>query len=264
MKIINVIVVVVVMVAIGAYIYIRQPFTDQPYTPVDLDLPPEVSIEEPGILYPAPQPQIISEQTEPLPVLDKSDELMQKKLASLTAPLAFGEMFVFDDLIRRIVVTLDNMTQDQLPFKYRPSEPPSGPFIVRAESEEIALVDPKNYQRYRQYVQIVETIKSEQLVELYAHVYPLFQEAYEELGYPSNHFNDRLIAIIDHLLDTPEVEGPVRLVRPHVLYQFADPELEELTAGQKILIRIGSDNAARIKAKLGELRQALTDNLKIN
>ncbi len=264
MKLINVIIVVVVMVAAGAYIYIRQPFTDQPYTPVDLGVPPEVSIEAPGILQPVPQSQIISEQPEPLPVLDKSDELMQKNIASLSAPLAFGDMFVFDNLIRHIVVTLDNITQEQLPIKYLPSEPPSGPFIVQAESEETAFIDPKNYQRYRRYVQIAETIKSEQLVELYAHFYPLFQAAYEELGYPSRYFNDRLIEVIDHLLDTPEVEDPIRLVRPHVLYQFADPELEALTAGQKILIRIGSDNAARIKAKLRELRQALTENQKIN
>jgi hypothetical protein len=53
------------------------------------------------------------------------------------------------------------------------------------------------------------------------------------------------------------VHGPVELVRPKVMYQFANPELEELSAGQKVLIRIGPQNAAAIKAKLHELRREL-------
>ena len=88
--------------------------------------------------------------------------------------------------------------------------------------------------------------------------YPLFQEAYEYLGYPSAYFNDRLIDVIDHLLATPVVDGPIRLVRPHVLYKYADPDLEALSAGRKALIRIGPDNANRVKQKLREIRQILT------
>ena len=42
------------------------------------------------------------------------------------------------------------------------------------------------------------------------------------------------------------------------MYQFADPELEARSAGQKIMIRMGSENAARIKAKLQEVRRELT------
>lgn len=106
-------------------------------------------------------------------------------------------------------------------------------------------------------MQLVESIDSEQLVSLYVRFYPLFQQAYEELGYPSAYFNDRLVEVIDHLLEAPDIQQPVRLVRPRVLYQFADPQLEALSAGQKVLIRVGPDNAARLKAKLGELRAGL-------
>jgi hypothetical protein len=41
------------------------------------------------------------------------------------------------------------------------------------------------------------------------------------------------------------------------MYEFADPELEALSAGQKVLIRIGPENAALIKAKLRDLRREL-------
>jgi hypothetical protein len=42
------------------------------------------------------------------------------------------------------------------------------------------------------------------------------------------------------------------------MYQFADPALEGLPAGQKILIRMGPENASIIKAKLAELRAIVT------
>ena len=85
----------------------------------------------------------------------------------------------------------------------------------------------------------------------------LIQQAYEELGYPSQQFHDRLMEAIAHLLATPEVKGPIRLVRPHVLYKYADPELEARSVGQKAMIRMGPENAVTIKAKLSELERAL-------
>ncbi|HYL23657.1 MAG TPA: DUF3014 domain-containing protein [Burkholderiales bacterium] len=42
-----------------------------------------------------------------------------------------------------------------------------------------------------------------------------------------------------------------------MLYEFADPDLETRSAGQKILLRMGPENAARVKAKLWEIRREL-------
>ncbi len=42
------------------------------------------------------------------------------------------------------------------------------------------------------------------------------------------------------------------------MFTYADPALEALPAGQKLLIRMGPDNASAIKAKLTELRAAIT------
>ncbi len=87
----------------------------------------------------------------------------------------------------------------------------------------------------------------------------MFQKAYVELGYPNDYFNDRLVAVIDHLLTTPVVQEPISLVRPHVLYEFADMDLESLSSGQKLLIRMGDEHATRIKATLSELRLLIAD-----
>ena len=59
------------------------------------------------------------------------------------------------------------------------------------------------------------------------------------------------------MLATPQIEGPIALVRPKVLYEFADPDLETRSAGQKIVLRMGRENALRVKAKLAEIRREL-------
>src|SRR6185436_17861366 len=87
---------------------------------------------------------------------------------------------------------------------------------------------------------------------------PLFQQSYEDLGYPGQYFNDRLVEVIDHLLQTPDLRGPIVLKQGKVFYEYADPALEARSAGQKLLMRMGPQNEASIKAKLKELRVYVT------
>jgi hypothetical protein len=42
-----------------------------------------------------------------------------------------------------------------------------------------------------------------------------------------------------------------------VFYQFADPKLEDLSAGQKLLIRMGPANERNLKEKLRDFRAEL-------
>ena len=98
----------------------------------------------------------------------------------------------------------------------------------------------------------------EAVAEVYRRYYPLFQDAYVDLGYPQGYFNDRLVEVIDHLLATPEIDDPVGLVRPHVLYEYEDPDLEALSSGQKLMLRMGKAHANSLKARLRELRALIT------
>jgi hypothetical protein len=90
------------------------------------------------------------------------------------------------------------------------------------------------------------------------HNYPLFQAAYRELGYPHGYFNDRLVQVLDDLIDAPEPNGPIVLEKPKALYVFGDPGLQSLSVGQKLMVRVGPDNEAKLKAKLRDIRAALT------
>ena len=49
----------------------------------------------------------------------------------------------------------------------------------------------------------------------------------------------------------------MRLVRPVVMFEYADPQLESLSAVQKQLLRMGPDNSRAIQAKLGEMAREL-------
>ncbi|MBI4005278.1 MAG: DUF3014 domain-containing protein [Gammaproteobacteria bacterium] len=225
--------------------------------------------EKPVIRFPVPEaPVQVEEETKitpepverpkPLPALDESDASIQDELSGLYNQQQFGEMFLLEAIVRHFVVTVDNMTGPKLPQRYAFTKPPAGKFAVKTDTNNSEFIDPENYKRYAGFIKLAETVDTGKLVSVYVHYYPLFQKAYEELGYPNRYFNDRLIEVIDHLLMTPVVQGPIKLVRPKVYYQFANPELEALSAGQKILIRIGHDNAVKVKAKLREIRKALT------
>jgi len=198
-----------------------------------------------------------TEPAKPLPSLQESDPALLEALGRLFDPNRLGDLFVVKNLIKRLVVTIDNLPRAKLPLRYLPTNPPPGKFLVTKTAGGATEIDPANYKRYTKFVRFVEGINTQDIASVYFHFYPLFQEAYSDLGYKSAYFNDRLVEVIDHLLATPKVTEPVRLVQPSVFYKYADPRLESLSAGQKILIRIGNGNAAKLKAKLQELRDAL-------
>ncbi len=191
----------------------------------------------------------------PLPLLDESDNAIAASIRQLTD---IAGLFSFKSFVRHFVVTIDNMTNQKLPQRYVFTQKVPATFTVIKQDVDTALLDEKNFKRYESFVSMAEHIDIRKLVVQYIRFYPLFQEAYEELGYPGRYFNDRFIQVIDHLLKSPEVKGPIKLVRPKVFWLFANPELESLSAGQKILVRIGPENARRVKAKLKELRILLT------
>jgi hypothetical protein len=209
---------------------------------------------------PEPAPDFVAEPeaepAPPLPPLDQSDAEARAAITAAAGETLVSEHLAANDLIRKLVATTDNLSRDGLWIQARVVPPLGGLFLVEGEEDELYIA-PANYERYAPLFRLVEAVDVGMLAEAYRRHYPLLQQAYEELGYPDRQFHTRALEIIDHLLATPRVSGPVRLVQPHVLYQFADPALEALSPGQKILLRIGPENAAIARTKLIQLRTAL-------
>src|ERR1700681_1582296 len=205
-----------------------------------------------------PLPEASGGATPALPALDESDAPLHDALGDLMGKPAVDRIFKPELLVRHIVVSIDNLSRRHLAVELRPTKPLSESFIATGNDQQ-GTIDVANFQRYVPYVQSVQALDMKRLAALYVRFYPLFQQAYQSLGYPNGYFNDRLVVTIDNLLAAPDITTDIALVRPNVMFQFADPKLEDLSAGQKLMLRMGPTNAAIIKAKLRELRAQVAD-----
>jgi hypothetical protein len=228
----------------------RAPVTTPPAATIAA--PEPQASPEPATRHPLPAPKAQAS----LPTLAHSDAMARDSVVALIGRKAFEARVVPDQLIRRIVATVDNLPRPTAPRRKMPLNPVKGAFLTARTGDEI-VIGAANFARYAPFVRVMESVDPRALVSSYIRAYPLFQRAYEELGYPGKYFNDRLMEALDDMLDAPEIDAPIKLVRPRILYQFADPDLEARSAGQKILLRMGRENASRVKAKLREIRREL-------
>ena len=223
--------------------------------------PAEDARRRPGPLHPLEPLGSASEgerELVPLPPLDDSDGYFRLELIDLLGN-KLDALLTNEALIEKFVATIDNLPRSRVAERIRPVGRIDGSFLVDGDPESDGYVlAEENFGRYDFLVDMITFASVDSIVDAYRRFYPLLQQAYNGLGYPDAYFNDRVVEVIDHLISTPEPQGPLRLVRPHVLYEFADPELEALSSGQKLLLRMGPDNAARIKRRLAELRGRIT------
>jgi hypothetical protein len=222
--------------------------------------PPAPSPAAPAIEHPIEPPPSTAE----LPPLDAAGRHVEAALIDLLGAEAVVSFLQVDGFVRHVVATVDNLPRAHAAPRLWPVKPMPGRFSASGR-ESGRIVSKENAARYAAFVAFIESVDTARAVALYGKLYPLFQKAYEELGYPGRYFNDRLVAVIDHLLAAPdpagalaveltEVKGELKSARPWVRYRFADPALEALSAGQKMLLRMGPVNARRLKAKLTDIR----------
>ena len=253
--IVGVAVLIFVLAAGGVY-YLRSRNAPLPPAPVAA-VNPAPAAAEPGMEHPLPKSGNNAAASTPLPDLADSDSPLRDALAQLSSADAVKEFLAPQDVIRKMVVTIDNLPRQKVAVEKRPTNPIAGSFIATGD-ELHGTLDQRNYERYKPMVAVISHLDMKQLAAVYIHYYPLFQESYQNLGYPNGYFNDRLVEVIDSLLAAPEPKAPIELVRPNVMYTYADASLEARPAGQKLLIRMGPENAKAIKAKLTELRSVIT------
>jgi len=193
----------------------------------------------------------------PLPILDNSDSMVFASVKQLFTD-KFTPLFIKKEMIRNLVVFIDNVARGELVTRFSPLQKPSEHFNVFT-LDNVIYLDTKSYNRYNQYAQLFDTIQVIPSVKEYRRLQSLFDEAYQEIGYPDGKFEDKLLEAIEVINDTPIIGEPIALVSPSVVYKFADADLEALPAAQKLLIRMGPDNTLKIQAKLKQIKQALTE-----
>jgi hypothetical protein len=223
-------------------------------------LPP--TPEQPAIKYPI---EPLTEQAKTSPVAPGAN--LNESITALTGKDKAMSNLILEGMANRFVVTVDNLARPHAAPRLWPVNPTPERFTVDPDGTS-KVIGAANAARYKPFVTFAQSIDPKRAIEVYAHYYSEFQAAYEEIGYPGQYFNDRFVAVIDNLLATPEIEEPIKVElteikgdansqRPWVRYQFVDSRLQGLSAGQKMLLRMGAENRRIVKAKLTEIRQEL-------
>ena len=254
-------VIALVVVAGAAYFLVqraRQADTKPAVSGAPAQSAPASASTAPSIAHPIAQADTgpAPASTAPLPSLADSDANVADSLIALAGGSDMGAWLVRQSVIPRIVATVDALPRSDMGRFILPVKPVKGSLQMDQANGQ-STIGAANAARYAPYMQALAAADSQALVDWYVHYYPLFQQAYVELGYPKAYFNDRLIAVIDHLLAAPEPTQPLVVTPYKQGYAFADPALQGLSVGQKAMVRIGSANEAAVKAKLRDLRARL-------
>lgn len=193
-----------------------------------------------------------------LPSLEDSDARVREDLGTFF-PEPVLALLLPDHLIQRVVTHIDNLTQPSAPATALALRPLPGSLQVEGDAASGITFAGANAARYAPYVAAFSAADADALAAAYMRLYPLVQQAYRELGHPGGHFNDRLVTVIDHLLQTPEPAQPPALERDaRGRYRFVDPDLQARSIGQKALLRLDAEQAQAVKRQLRAIRLAVT------
>ena len=224
-------------------------------TAVDPAEDPEPVVEVPAQPVEEPEPAPPEGSADPevvLPGLNDSDGFVRERIQALRAGAAMLSLIADDQLIRKFVVFVENISRHEFPQTDLPYRSLGVEMPVRELDQNLFLMEDDAYTRFDGFIDTITAVDTEQAYALYRLLRPLFQQAYAEIGYRGRDFDDALRLAINNVLQATDVEGPFQLVKPSVMYLFADSELENADAVHKQLIRIGPRNSTRLMAKLAE------------
>ena len=237
-------------------------FSGTPETPVteQIELPQPTPGSEQVPTPVAVRPDFVPEEpkadSEPgfvLPRLDDSDQLVRDGVISLTRHEGVNPWLGNSELIRKFVVVVDNVGNGSIPKQHIGFMAPDRPFVATQLSDDVFVMNEASYRRYDRATDILVSFDSARAVEFYVLLRPLFQGAFDELGYGEAEFDDAIFKAIGRLLETPVLTEPVRLRQPVVAFEYEDRRLEALSSAQKQLLRTGPRNARLLQAKLSEV-----------
>ena len=261
-------VVIIAVIGIGAGIY----FSTEKSAPTIVDepapaivradepppvakMPPAPDIPDPTPT-PAPEPLPEAAPAEPEITLQSSDQELRALLAPTATATLVAQALETDDLVQRSAGMIDGFSRGLMPRKALPLAPPKKAFST-VEVDGLTYIDPTSYARYDSYAQAIDSLDVDLLVSTFHRYRHLLEQAYSGFGYSAEDMDNALIRSLDYILATPEPSEPAALKRKEAIFQYADPQLEQLTALQKQLLRMGPENSAKIKRQARALRQGL-------
>ena len=191
-----------------------------------------------------------------LPRLDESDPFVQSLVEALSRrPLVLAFLRI-PNLVRTFAAAGVNIADGGSLASNLGVLRPRAPFST-VERGGIDYIDPKAYDRYAPFADAARSIDAAGAARLYATLKPLIDQAYQDLGFPNQHFDEVVRRDITLLLQTPTTDAAIAVRSKGGLWQYADDRLEQLSPAQKQLVRMGPANAEILKGKIREIALAL-------
>lgn len=191
-----------------------------------------------------------------VPPLDETDPLVRRLVTALSEHPTIVALLATKDLIRTFTVVVLNLADGRAATTRLAALRPAGSFqaIAAGRTEVIA---PANYDRYTRVVDALASVDPTAAARVYATLKPRIDEAYHELGYPNQAFDDVFRRALLMVLETPTVTGAVQLRHKGIGYGYDAERLEQLSPIQKLLVRMGPTNAERVRQQVRALAVAL-------
>lgn len=224
--------------------------------------PVTANTAQPAVVAPAPVEVAVPETATPLaavelPRLGDSDNFVLNGLRAVQNSAALMRWLSDQQMIRKFVVLVDNVSRGGFPQTALPYRPLGEEMPVTSVDDHLFVMDASAHARFDEFVNAFVALDTAQAMALYRTLSPLMQNAYSEIGFRDVDFNDTLRAAINRVLGVMDVPGPYQLVKPSVMYLYADAGIENLPAVNKQMIRLGADNNAKLKAKLRQFAALL-------
>ncbi|MCK5665179.1 MAG: DUF3014 domain-containing protein [Thiotrichaceae bacterium] len=192
--------------------------------------------------------QAVAEESFQLPPLNESDELFRENLVVMSSGL--GVWLQGENLITSYMTIINDFSQGLRIYKHMRFLSLNKPFAVKQDQQGL-YIDPAGYNRYNQLVAAVNAISVQEALSLYKRYRPLFQQVFEQFGYPDDHHVDDIMKkAVANIVAAPVIEARIGLIRPTVRYKFADKNIESLDPVQKQMIRMGPENTRVVQEKL--------------
>lgn len=220
--------------------------------------PPETAVEAPPPAVSPPTPAPVASAPEPIevPALDESDLFVRDLISALSAHPGLAAWLVSDGIVRRAVVVVDNIADGTDPTQHVTFMRPDTRFAASGDGTELRI-DPRSYDRYNVHTQIINSLDTQGIADLYRRLEPLFDQAYVELGNPDRPFIGTVERAVVNLLNVPIVDDPPDIIEHAPFFHYTDTRLESLSPAQKQFLAIGPDNVRTVQAKLRQVALAI-------
>jgi hypothetical protein len=226
---------VLAIAGVGVWRYMQRPQKAEP-APVPADIAPAPVAEEPPAVSPA-----------------EGDALLKELFGHLSPQLS---AWLEKGLIRPLAAAINLVADGESPAPVVPFLAPQGEFKIRKQRRKLYL-DPKSYARYDAVVRVATRVDGASAARAYIKVKPFLEAAFAEVADPGRTLDEAVQQSIERFLSVKVPRGKIELKPEGLVYAYADPKLEEKTAAEKQLMRMGPKNVRAIQKRLREFQAAL-------